>query len=62
MPATINVGTSIFAATAEFHPHVVVEGARRTPDPHVAPTGSDSNIFDQTVSLEVILMKDRPVV
>src|SRR5205085_12132594 len=46
-PAIISVGVSVFATAAWFHPHVVVCGARRTPVPHVAPTGSDANICDQ---------------
>ncbi len=40
-----------FAATAEVQPQVVTCGARRTPLPQVAPTGSDSIIDDQTASL-----------
>ena len=35
---------------ALFHPHVVVDGARRTPLPHVAPTGSDASMSAQTTS------------
>src|SRR5688572_6070255 len=47
----MRVGTCSFATTSEFHPHTVVPGARRTPWPQVAPTGSDSSIFDHIVSL-----------
>src|SRR5207302_2173911 len=49
-PETINVGISIFATTAEFHPQTVTLGARLTPAPQVAPTGSDLVISDQTLS------------
>src|SRR5687768_1725221 len=51
MPATINVGVCVLVTTAAFQPQVVVCGARRTPGPHVAPTGSDASIVDQTLSL-----------
>ena len=50
-PVTINVGVWVFPTIAAFHPHVVVCGARRTPVPHVAPTGSDASICAHTVSL-----------
>src|SRR4029453_11531219 len=50
MPATISVGVIVLATVAWFQPHVVVCGARRTPGPHVAPTGSDSSISPQTTS------------
>src|SRR5687767_5737581 len=48
MGATISVGVCILATTDWFQPHVVVCGARRTPRPHAAPTGSESSISDQT--------------
>ena len=38
------------ATTDWFQPQVVTCGARRTPLPHVAPTGSDSSIFFRNVS------------
>src|SRR5688572_31274145 len=50
MPAIISVGVVAFATAAAFHPHVVVLGARRTPGPQVAPTGSDFIISDQRTS------------
>src|SRR6185436_15289037 len=50
MPATISVGVWVLVTTAAFHPHVVVCGARRTPGPHVEPTGSDASIADHTLS------------
>src|ERR1700690_40894 len=50
-PETINVGVCILATTELFQPHVGTDGARRTPVPHVAPTGWDSTSFDQTASL-----------
>src|SRR5262252_6224430 len=50
-PATSNVGMSVFPANAGVQPHTVVCGARRTPGPHVAPTGSDASISDHTASL-----------
>ena len=53
-PETINVGVSIFATTAEFHPQTVALGARLTPVPHVAPTRSDLIISDQTLSAAAV--------
>ena len=35
---------------AAFQPQLVVDGARRTPVPHLAPTGSDASISFHTVS------------
>ncbi len=49
-PAMISAGIFVAAAIAVFQPHVVVDGARRTPVPHVAPTGSDAIRSDQTAS------------
>src|SRR6516165_7551329 len=49
-PETIRTGIIILAADAVAHPQVVVPGARRTPVPQVAPTGSDASIADQTAS------------
>src|SRR5262249_29439401 len=50
-PATMSVGVCIFPTVAAFQPHGAVCGARRTPGPHVAQTGSDASISDQTASL-----------
>src|SRR5438445_12794722 len=50
-PETINVGILVCAATGEVQPQVVTCGARRTPLPQVAPTGSDSIIADQMALL-----------
>src|SRR5579863_7918242 len=50
-PETINVGACIFPTTEPFQPQVGTDGARRTPVPQVAPTGSASTILDQTASL-----------
>src|SRR6266849_4818668 len=50
-PEAISVGIFVLPATAEFQPQFVTCGARRTPLPHVAPTGSDSIIADHTESL-----------
>src|SRR6185369_13422019 len=41
-PVIISVGILVLPIIASFHPHVVVDGARRTPVPHFAPTGSDA--------------------
>jgi hypothetical protein len=43
-PATIRKGTRTFATAALLKPQVGTDGARRTPGPHFAPTGSDSSI------------------
>src|SRR6202030_1276593 len=47
-PETIRVGICILATTAVVHPQLVTCGARRTPVPQVAPTGSEAIISDQT--------------
>src|SRR5579863_1723207 len=49
-PETMRVGICILATTAVVHPQVVTCGARRTPVPQVAPTGSECIISDQTES------------
>jgi len=46
----ISVGICVFPTIAVVQPQFVTWGARRTPLPHVAPTGSDSSICDQTDS------------
>src|SRR5215471_8059775 len=51
MPVTISTGTLIFSTVVLPKPQTVVFGARRTPCPHVAPTGSDASIAPQTASL-----------
>src|SRR5271157_1451512 len=40
-PETIRVGICVFETTAVVQPQEVTCGARRTPLPHVAPTGSE---------------------
>ena len=47
----MSVGVCILATTDPFQPQVGTEGARRTPHPHVAPSGSDLTMWDQTDSL-----------
>ena len=46
--ATSSIGVLCRETSDRFQPHVVTLGARRTPVPHVAPTGSDSSIAVQT--------------
>src|SRR5678816_3425839 len=46
-PDTIRNGTASFFAIAGVHVPVI-SGARLTPGPHVAPTGSDASISVQT--------------
>src|SRR5688572_5799021 len=48
--AIIMVGVFMADSIVAFHPHVVVDGARRTPLPHLAPTGSDLIISAHTTS------------
>src|SRR4051812_15993724 len=50
-PATISVGVWLLPTIDAFHPQLWVSGARRTPVPHVAPTGSDASICAQMTSL-----------
>src|ERR1700730_14352504 len=50
-PVTISIGSCVLATISAFQPQVVTKGARRTPGPHVAPTGSDFIISDHTLSL-----------
>src|SRR5688572_23670981 len=50
VPWTISVGVIDLPTVAVSQPHVVVCGARRTPGPQVAPTGSDASISDHTLS------------
>ncbi len=45
-----SVGIFVRPIIEAFHPHVVVDGARRTPLPHFAPTGSDAIMSFQTTS------------
>jgi hypothetical protein len=47
----MSTGTLIFSTVDLPKPQTVVFGARRTPCPHVAPTGSDASIAPQTASL-----------
>src|SRR5262245_21860782 len=49
-PAIINVGVFMPPIMALLKPHVVVEGARRTPVPHLAPAGSDAIMSAHTTS------------
>src|SRR5580658_6244394 len=49
-PETIRVEIWVFETTALVQPQEVTCGARRTPLPQVAPTGSESIISDQTES------------
>ena len=46
----IMVGILVPPIAAAFQPKVVVEGARRTPVPHEAPTGSEASISAHTAS------------
>src|ERR1700729_2797179 len=50
-PVTISVGVSVLATAAEVQPQDVTCGARRTPVPQVAPTGSETSICSHTESL-----------
>src|SRR5580698_6635570 len=50
-PETISTGICVFETAAVVHPQEVTCGARRTPLPQVAPTGSEASISDQTESL-----------
>src|SRR5262249_52451609 len=50
-PVTIRKGVCILETTAWLKPHVGTEGARRTPGPHFAPTGSEASISDHTAAL-----------
>jgi len=47
----MRIGVCIFATVVWPKPQTVVFGARRTPCPQVAPTGSDASIALQTASL-----------
>ena len=49
-PAIIIVGIFVPPIIAAFQPQVVVDGARRTPVPQVAPTGSEASISLHTAS------------
>src|SRR5580700_3833186 len=49
-PETIKVGICILPTAAVVHPQLVTNGARRTPGPQVAPTGSEAIISDHTLS------------
>ena len=43
-------GRTAYRVQADGPLEVAVCGARRTPGPHVAPTGSDASISDQTAA------------
>src|SRR6478752_1581085 len=47
----MSTGTLIFSTVDLPKPQTVVLGARRTPCPQVAPTGSEASIAPQTASL-----------
>src|SRR4051812_35008384 len=44
----MSVGIVVLLTTSLVQPQLVVTGARRTPGPQVAPTGSDASMFLHT--------------